>query len=367
MMRAHGDHNAARPAVLAAVLSAAVAVSGCQSGSRPDSPPAAAGTSQTLAAPGSLGTVVSAGDRITSVPYREQPWTFGDYEGVILTTPNYRVYTTLTQHTVLDRLPLFMERGLAHYTSALGTLPDPPKRLETYLFQTRNQWEAKTRQMLPQQAGTFLTLGRGGFTTRATSVLYYIGRTDTLAIAAHEGWHQYAQQTFRRQLPLWLEEGIATYMEGFLSHPDGLPKFRSWANLERFHTLRDAVRVNRLIPMDVLVDRSPQSFLEVGKSKLLIYYAQVWALVHFLVEGEGGRYDQALQRVLLDAAAGRLKTSDGAGRGRRRASRLGPQVIEAYFDPDVRAFEQRYLQFVRAVVRTGGRDRIVQGRSPLAD
>ena len=187
MMRAQGDHNAARPAVLAAVLSAAVAVSGCQSGSRPDARPAVAGTSETAAAPGSLGTVASAGDRITSVPYREQPWTFGDYEGVILTTPNYRVYTTLTQHSVLDRLPLFMERGLAHYTSALGMLPDPPKRLETYLFQTRNQWEAKTRQMLPEQAGTFLTLGRGGFTTRATSVLYYIGRTDTLAIEAHEG------------------------------------------------------------------------------------------------------------------------------------------------------------------------------------
>lgn len=336
-----------------------VAGTGCAaSRSRPVEPPGSGWT----AAPGSFGAAASAGEWITSVPYREQPWRFGEYQGVILTTPNYRVYTTLHRNSVLERLPLFLERGLAHYTTALAALPDPPRRLESYLFQTRNQWEAKTRQMLPDQAGTFLTLGRGGFTTKGTSVLYYIGRSDTLAIAAHEGWHQYSQETFRQQLPLWLEEGIATFMEGFLSHPDGLPKFRPWANLERYHTLRDAAREDRLIALDELLQRTPQSFLEVGKNKLLIYYAQVWALAHFLAEGDGGRYHPALQRVLLDAAAGRLK-----GGKTRRARRLGPGVIEAYFEPSLDAFERRYVGFVREIVRPGGRDRIVQGRSPLED
>lgn len=315
------------------------------------------------AAPGSLGSAFSAGDRIASVPYRQQPWRFGDYEGQILTTPNYRLYSTLTQPGMQERLPLFMERALAHYTSALGSLPDPPKRLESYLFQTRNQWEAKTRQILPRQAATFLTLGRGGFTTRGTSVLFYIGRSDTLAIAAHEGWHQYSQETLRQQLPLWLEEGVATYMEGFVSHPDGLPKFRAWANLERYHTLRDAVRQDRLISLEELLTRSPQSFLEVGKSRLLIYYAQVWALAHFLAEGEEGRYRDALQRVLQDASTGRL-LGTRAGH-RRQPRRLGSQVVVAYFEPDLALFEQRYLKFVGEIVQTGGRDKIVQGLSPL--
>jgi hypothetical protein len=40
-------------------------------------------------------------------------------------------------------------------------------------------------------------------------------------------------------------------------------------------------------------------------------------------------------------------------------------VLATYFDPDIAAFEQRYLQFVRRIVETGGRDRIVRGRSPL--
>jgi hypothetical protein len=304
-----------------------------------------------------------ASDELADVPVEKQPWRFAGHDGQIVTTPHYTLYTTLSRHSVVDRLPLFLERGLVQYTTAFGRLPMPESRLVTYLFETRNQWEAKTRQMLPDQAGTFLTLGRGGFTTRGTSVLYYIGRNDTLAIAAHEGWHQYSQSALGNQIPLWLEEGIATYMEGYHSYPDGVPKFRPWANLERYHTLRRAVRADRMIPLTELLRRTPQSFLADGKTRLLVYYAQVWALVHFLDEGEDGRYRDALRRVLIDASQGRLA-------GRQRSAdegRLGPGVITAYFDPDLVAFEKRYLQFVHRIVRTGGRNRIVQGRNPLEE
>ncbi len=306
-------------------------------------------------------------DPLTSVPAQRRPWKFGGDTGQLFTTPHYRVYTTLTQRWVLDRLPLFLERALQQYTTALAQLPQPSARLETYIFETRSQWEAKTRQMLPKQAGTFLTLGRGGFTTRGTSVLYYIGRSDTLSIAAHEGWHQFSQGTLRSQLPLWLEEGIATYMEGFTSHPDGVPKFRPWANLERYHTLRDAVRADQLIPLSELLQRTPQSFLEESKSRLLIYYAQVWALTHFLVEGNGGRHRGALEEVLTDAARGRLAVQTLGRLGGPGGVRLGTAVVTAYVDPDIQAFERRYVQFVKSIVRTGGRNRIVQGRSPLGE
>ncbi len=303
---------------------------------------------------------------ITSVSVTRESWRFGDYEGQIITTPHYRLYTTLPPNRVLDRLPLFLERALAQYTTALAQLPAPRTRMETYLFGTRNQWEAKTRLMLPRQAAKFLTLGRGGYTTRGTSVLYYIGRSDTLAIAAHEGWHQYSQRTFGNQLPIWLEEGIATYMEGYVSHPDGNPKFRPWANLERYHTLRNAVRAGRLIPLEELLQRSPQSFLDTGKNKLLIYYAQVWSLAHFIAEGEHGRYREGLQQVLLDAARGRLaarRTSSSIRRSTNR--RVGPWLLQEYLTSDLAAFEQQYLQFVRGIVKTGGRGHIVRGENPL--
>jgi hypothetical protein len=302
---------------------------------------------------------------ITDVPVQQRPWNFGGHTGQLITTPHYRIYTTMTRQSVIDRLPLFLERAMANYTTALAPLPEPGRHLDTYLFESRGQWEAKTRQLLPKQASIFLALGRGGFTTRGISVLYYIGRNDTLHIAAHEGWHQFSQETFRSQLPLWLEEGIATYMEGYLSHPDGLPKFRPWANRERYHALREAVQANGLLSLDAVLRRTPQSFLHESKSRLLVYYAQVWALTLFLTEGENGRYRLALQEVLLDAERGRLAVEALGTRGGPGGVRLGPAVLKAYFDTDVDAFERAYLQFVNKAIRTGGRDRIDQGRSPV--
>jgi hypothetical protein len=336
---------------LAAALVLAAAGAGCATGSSASTaPPPRSAADRAVIAPGA----------VVDVPLERKPWRYGGQAGQVIFSPHYCLYTTLNQEAELERLPQFMERALTHYTSALAPLPMPRARLETYLFETRNQWEAKTRQMLPDQAGTFLTLGRGGFTTRGTSVLYYIGRADTLAITAHEGWHQYSQRVLGNQIPLWLEEGIATYMEGYVSYPDGVPKFRPWANLERYHTLRRAAQADRLIPLVELLRRAPQSFLTDGKARLLVYYAQVWALVHFLAEGEDARYRGALRRLLVDAARGRLAGRAGGGR-------LGPGVLAAYVDSDLEAFERRYLDFVHDIVQRGGRSRIVRGRSPLED
>ena len=313
------------------------------------------------------------------IPLERTAWRFAGADGQIITTRHYQLYITLADPKVIDRLLVFAERGLTHYTSALADLPMPAGRLETYLFQDRKQWEAKTRQLLPTQAPTFLNLGRGGFTTRGRSVLYYIdrhGRTrDTFAILAHEGWHQYAQTTFRRQLPVWLEEGIATYMEGYLTDPDGRVEFRPWANRERYRTLRHAVRTETLIGLDEVITRTPQSFLEVSKDQLLIYYSQVWALVHFLHEGRGEQYRPRLTQLLTDAAQGRVaakrSTGNESNEGRRRAgtrrSRLASMLVKQYFDAEFDTFEQQYTQFVHQVVAPGGYDRIAEGRSPLVE
>lgn len=290
-----------------------------------------------------------------------EPWRFEGYEGQLIITAHYRIYTTIQNESILDRLPTFCQRALEHYTTAITPLPMPPARLETYLFQSRNQWQSKTEQMLPDQARMFGNLGRGGFTTKGTSVLYYIdrrGRTrDTFAIAAHEGWHQYTQQTFKHQLPIWLEEGVATYMEGYRDR-DGLPNFEPGENYERLQTLYEAARGERLIPLEDLLTRSPQSFLADSKDMLLVYYAQVWALTRFLAEGQDGRYRPALAQVLQDAAHGNLV---GRMMNSRRASsrrldsnivnRIGTAVAQEYFNRDLIEFESEYRDYIKDLIR----------------
>lgn len=348
-----------------AALSGLIIAAGCNSArtANVSSHGAFSEVNETASAGSTESPIVAEPEEPTSVAYTATPWQFAAYSGQLLKTPSYHIYTTVEMENFVERLPLFYELALVHYTSVLGDLPQPDSVLETYLFHDRRQWQAKTRQMLPDQADIFGSLGRGGFTTRGIAVLYYIdwrnSRTsrDTFAIAAHEGWHQYTQQTFRHTLPVWLEEGIATYMEGFSLTHDGSPQFRPYANRERRTALARAVRDDELIPLNDLLRRSPQSFLSTGRDNLLVYYAQVWALTRFMVEWEDGMYRAGLEEALQDAAygrlAGRLMESEAIGSGRRRGaamtSRVGPWIILEYMNSDLAEFEQQYIEFVNSL------------------
>lgn len=346
-------------------LSAAVlvTVAGCASAPPPSVAPPPAPTVSAGVLP-VQSTAILPGERPEEMTVTREPWRFSSYPGYLISTPNYRIHTTIAYERFLDRLPTFMESTLDRYRTALAPLPPPRNPLQTFIFRDRRQWSAKTRQLLPDQASTFQNLGRGGYTTRGVSVLYYIdwaGRDrDTFAIAAHEGWHQYTQTCFKNPLPIWLEEGIATYMEGYrFRRTDEGPRFQPWRNWERSRALGEAIRNDELIPLRELLGESPQQFLGDGKDRLLTYYAQVWALTRFLADGQDGRYRTALENVLTDAADGRLVSRLSrapavqayGGRHAAMTSRTGPWIILGYFTSDLAAFEEAYLEYARSIAR----------------
>lgn len=299
-----------------------------------------------------------------------EPWTFADAEGEIIRTPSYRVFTTAQDRIITDRLPEFLERALDNYRTALGPLPGPPMRLDTYLLNTRPQWVRCTLQLMGAAGRPFLNIARGGFATRGVGVFYDIGPFDTLAVAAHEGWHQYTQRTFRESLPIWIEEGVATYMEGH-RWDRATPLFLPWANIERFDQLRGARSRDGLMPLDRLLSTTGEDNLARPTTQGLTYYAQVWALTHFLDEGAGGRYRASLRTLLSDAADGRLGLALSNRFGEEAArnallARVGPAVFLAYFNSDLNEADREYQAFIDVLVVAGSRDAIVAGRSPVS-
>lgn len=294
-------------------------------------------------------------------------WSFHNSPGRILTTPRYRLFTTMAPGSLLDRAPAFLEAAHERYTTALALLPSPREPLDTFLFAERWQWERFTHQFMGAQAGVYLRVHRGGYAAAGTGVYYDIGPHDTLAIAAHEGWHQFTQRTFAEPLPVWLEEGIACWMEGFRAEGGGSPRFLPWANVERFDRLRDAAAAGRLQPLRDVLDGSPGQLLADSMDAALDWYAQVWVLIHFLDHSPG--YRAGLQSVLMDAARGatrrRITEVEGSGAARRALRvRTGAAHFRAYFTPNTDAAGEEYARFVSAVVRTGSKDRIVQGLPP---
>jgi hypothetical protein len=298
-----------------------------------------------------------------------EPWSFGTIPGMVIRTPNYRIYTTERSQTLRERLPEFLERALAHYRTALGSLPGPTIRLDTYLMDTRPQWVALSKRLSGSNEGPHDVIGRGGYASRGIGVFYDIGLYDTLAIAAHEGWHQYTQRTFKDPLPVWLEEGLATYMEGHKWDGDRAV-FQPWANIERFDQLRKAHSAGALMPFPSLLEASPQELAAGGDGSELTYYAQVWALVHYLQEGDGRRHRAGLRSLLSDAAAGRARVALAERHGRTEAVRLlttrhGAEMLSLYCDTDAVTIGVGYDRFVDSIVHPGARNRITAGRSPL--
>ncbi len=321
--------------------------------------------------PQSIDQIAAAPERHDDTPriLAREPWTFSGAEGEVLRTYNYRLYTTESDRASRDRTALFLEYALRHYRTAIAPLPAPNLKLDTYLMRTRPQWERVALQLMGPQAEQLLQIQRGGFASRGIGVYYDLGLRDTLSIAAHEGWHQYTQRTFADPLPAWLEEGIATYMEGHRwSHET--PMFLPWANVGRYDVLRDAHVTGNTIPVAELFDSHPQDFLTPTNNDVVRYYAHVWALTHFLHEGAGGRYAPAFRRLLIEASEGRSREALATKLGNQAANaslarRAGPGVALTYFNDDLEEFQREFDAFVAQVVSTGSRDAIVVGRSPL--
>lgn len=261
---------------------------------------------------------------------------------------------------------------MAHYTSLFGQLPQPTSKLETYVLATRSQWALLTKRLMGPRAPIYLKIRAGGYATQGRALLFNIGSHATFSTLSHEGWHQFTQRSFRQGLPIWLEEGIATLMEGFRWDPQSptRPIFAPWANIERFDRLRDVVSRDELFTLEQLLSDRPQDLLSTtSNERALDYYAQVWALTHFLREGQGGAYRDGLHRLLADAQGGRMAstvlTARGSGARAALARRVGTPVFTTYFSPDLRAASAQYEAFVRQIVRPGGRDSIAAGRSPV--
>ena len=122
-----------------------------------------------------------------------------------------------------------------------------------------------------------------------------------------------------------------------------------------------------------MLEGSPQSFLETSRDAQLAYYAQVWALVHYMRDGEGGRYRAGLEAMLADAVTGaipdRIKSSDAIPdeRARRLAlsSKSGIWLVLVYLDQDYERFERGYDRFVGSLIEANSWDHIMRGETPI--
>ena len=300
-----------------------------------------------------LATVVgcqSGGVAREPVPFTTWPWTFGRTDGVRLSTPHYDIYTTLSDEVLRNALPDFVESAYANYTQLVPPAREPDERMRVYLFASRGQWAAFTKRFTGPRAKVFLKVRNGGYSERGVSVIQYVSHSITFPLFAHEGWHQYLYHCANTRVPAWLNEGLAVCFEGQRWNQTGVTAWDPWFNPMRKNALSKALLKDRLHPLRTLLETHAGKIVQGSSEQVATYYAQVWALILFLQEGEEGKYAAPFQRLLEQVGTGDLEQHARAAHiwSDRETFNFGEALFRSFISDDLDTVEQEYQAFLRA-------------------
>ena len=153
-------------------------------------------------------------------------------------------------------------------------------------------------------------------------------------VAQHEGFHQFAYAFFGNELPPWLNEGLAEFFGEAVV--EGKSVIVGQASPAVVDQVRASVEQDRTIPfMDILQMDSARWNAAVRNGTARAQYMQAWSMVHFLVYGDGGKYEPHFSDMLRF-----LNQGSNPFDAMRRAFGLDTE-------PEVRQFEARWKDHAR--------------------
>lgn len=279
-------------------------------------------------------------------------------KGYLITTKHYEIYTTLNEPLMLRQVPAFMEASHRAYQNMVPGNISTSSKFKVYLFATREQWEAFTRNFTGIHADVYMKIQRGAYYLNGSCVAYNIGRTRTFAVLGHESWHQFNSRHFKYRLPSWLDEGIAMYFETG-KYNDGRFEFNPTENLNRLGSLKYAMMQNKLIGLEQLIMLNPGEVLMHGSGDAtLSFYAQAYALVRFLRESNHAKRYYQFNSMLGDGLSGRWPlTKEAANLSANRNipmtarynSMVAKAIFENYIGNNYDELESEYLRFCKKI------------------
>ena len=173
-------------------------------------------------------------------------------------------------------------------------------------------------------------LAAGGYFLSRSLANYLVVSADPAGEPRPVLYHEFIHHVMRNNyanLPLWLHEGIAEYYSTFKVGPDevriGLPVPEHLAWLRR----------HNLIPLTTLfaVDENSPEYNEASRRGG--FYAESWALMHYLISGNPDRRRQALEYLRLAQI----------GASPDRLLSQGLTADPASLERELRNYVQRYL------------------------
>ena len=234
-------------------------------------------------------------------------------------------------------------------------LPEPVEadgKFDIYVFATRAQWDAYTKQLVGSAAAVYLKIKAGAYYFDGKCVAYNIGLSRTASVLGHEGWHQFNNKCFAYRLPSWLDEGIATLFESPV-YENGRWKFSTDRNMGRLGSLKFVMLKGKSIPIRELIAFNPGQAIMDGDEAIMGFYAQSYAMVRFLREDDYGLRLGNYHQMLLGALNGTWSADENLRQMADKAepmtttwnSYMATKLFNRYIGSDFYSLEKQYKIF----------------------
>jgi Protein of unknown function (DUF1570) len=233
---------------------------------------------------------------VLSAADRPNPGKLDDASLRELDTHHYQIHTDLEPLLVTD-LGVRMDAMYEQYGNAFKQflLPANAPALPVYLFDKKDKYMAFTDYAGTNTGGLFVS-GRHPY---LTAFLQGQGRDALKRTLQHEAFHQFAHAAIARQLPPWLNEGLAQYFEESIW--TGKDFLSAQIPPRRLRQLKLDIDQKRIIDFDQFMNQSGREWsdtLHTNVVKAGTAYNQAWAMVCFCLAGDDDHYRADLMALL---------------------------------------------------------------------
>lgn len=251
----------------------------------------------------------------------------------IVDTPHYQFETDhdakAAQLIASHQEALFLEL----YRRMSKTRPETAiKRMQVRVFTTEGRYKQAMGEKAEGSQGLYTDSVIGGYAPPDDL-------ERLLETLRHEGTHQFVGQFVGVKCPVWLNEGLAIFFQ-YAQFEKGVLK-TGQVPLMTLNVLKKAMDDGKLIPMSAMMAMSYDGWSAAVRAKTPqsnVQYPQAWSIVHFLEEGEGGKYRTPLLQYIYFLS--RSTASD--------------QAWAKAFGGNIAAFEGRWKAYLKDLKPTGG-------------
>lgn len=220
-----------------------------------------------------------------------------------------RYYFNRMAQDYVDKLQALYAKFLTEFKDPVGLRDIDDGVLVVVVFKSRESFDDYFKKAHGKPM-TSLINGLYEFNTKRL-VTYHDNRAP-FDVIFHEGVHQLVDhytKSAKTSTAFWFQEGLANCFEAF-RWQDGQIVPDSSINSRRFQNIRQAVVAKNFVPLSEFVTITTDDVwnnINSGKlndEQLWLYYAEAWALVYFLRNGEQGKYGKPFSKYFRDVLNG---------------------------------------------------------------